>query len=87
MDTNLDIKCKKVTFDGETAELEKVDIKSLIKNIIEDIGISKFMEYATEEGCGDLSEIVEYIDDQYDMESAFDCLDKERQEEIREYIT
>jgi len=86
MTENIDIECKRISFDGKTAELESVDPKELIIQMVSLIGIDKLLDYATDDKSVDLSDIVNFIDDQYDMESAIDCLDRERQIEVRESI-
>lgn len=86
MNQNINVSCKKISFDGDIAELEDIDAKALIISLVEEIGIDKLMDYATDAPSSNLSDIVEFIEDQYDMESAVDCLDRERQIEVRESI-
>lgn len=88
MNENIDVKCEKVTFDGNTAELENVEYSSIIKTIVNEIGMIQLLNYATDaiNDNDNLSDIVEFIDDQYDMEGAINELDGERLEEIKDYL-
>ena len=88
MNKNIDISCEKVAFDGDIAELENVEYGSIIEAIVNEIGLTGLLNHATNatNNNDNLSKIVEFIEDQYEMEDAINELDGERLGEIKDYL-
>lgn len=84
---DLSVKCRKMSFSNGIMELEDVEIKALIISLVDKIGLTDLLCHATDSQEGNhLDDIVEFTDDNYSMESAVDCLDDERQEEIKQHL-
>lgn len=90
-DSKIDIAvdCKKIFFDGTTAELECVDQKALVVKLAKEIGLQKLLDYATDsETIADTAreKICNFIESSYDMESITEYLDDERKVAVKDNL-
>ena len=83
---DLSVKCDNFSFNKGIIELEDIEVKALLLSIVDKIGTIDTLNYITDSEENDLSEIVEFIDDNYGMENAVDCLDDERTQEIKDHL-
>lgn len=84
---DLSVECSKFSVDGKTVELEDIDIKALLISIVDKIGFVDTLNYVTDSNDADLTELIEFVDNNYGMEEALCELSEERQKDIMEYLS
>lgn len=86
---DVEIECKKISFDGKTAEIEGLQVKKACESISDQVSIYDILLFAQESVSVDdmRSHISDYIDDYIDFESILSDLSDEKKKQLLDFLS